>query len=205
MYRLSLLVVLMTSLSTCKGQVHNRDVESIALNYVFNELILKKNLLEYEYAFFDERPSELKGLLDSNMNFYSSGNTCELSTIGRFAEDDFMSTEEVIEINGLNEDRKVKAELNQKIILYELPKGIHILSFREFEENIVSNGFFITVLHHIEFNGISVVEINITSTRDLPNLAEHTFYVRMGKENQVLDYIYTNGYSTDVLQDCQND
>lgn len=201
-----LYVLLFFLFNNCAISQENQSmIESSALSFVKTELIKGKQLLDYNNSFLKEYSIDLNGLLDDRVKFYTSGRTCELSTVGRIEEDFKNNSQALYEIRGLNYDRKDKEESKVMYTEYALPLDVQRVNLEEFKGLRDTDGFFITVLHHLEFNGIYLVEINIAKFDQIPNLSQYTFYVQLNKELEITDWDFVEGYDPEHSDGCEKE
>ncbi|MGB3464730.1 MAG: hypothetical protein WBA74_05660 [Cyclobacteriaceae bacterium] len=199
-----LLIVLCCFLISCisKGQATNTQYEERALSFVYDSLIIDKQLLKFNNGFSGKYSVDLKGLLDEGFTFYNSGNTCFLSRIDKVEDRD--SPPDILKlIEGLNEDHKLKDQLNQKHTRYNIPQGIKKVDYNDFTNEKDEKSFYLTVRHHISFGDLYLVEISASSKMDISNSSQFIFYIYLNNKLEIINWNFLEGYDPITESLCE--
>ncbi|REG76884.1 hypothetical protein C8N25_1542 [Algoriphagus antarcticus] len=187
---------------------YNVAVESIALDFLVNQLFGKNGLFENSGVDLNldtlNNPS-LKQLISFNMVYYADNVTCRLTSPGFLWEDGFAKTYHSItdyDYNLLEKDYQNK--LSQKNLVSKINIGYQVeeLRWNEFLDKKI-DGTFLNVRQKLAFEDSYLVEINCIIRDQVDSSEIHTFYFFI-KDQHVYSWDYKEEIYFEELDFCSS-
>ena len=184
---------LLSYLNPSFSQVNYDSVqaESMALSFFREELIERERILEFNGGILRNYFINSTNLLSATSIFYTSGKICTLSRLDKL-EDEYLDESKIIQ--GFEQDRKDKEASGLTSSSLVIPPNMKKVNLNNFKSLEGTNNFFINVGYHLKYNDNYLVEINLTTINELPNLSQYIFQFYLNKDFQVTEWNFLEGY-----------